>query len=615
MGGGAICLFAFVLSAVLFSGCDSGDESPESEHVGNVSGTVVVNSSANNNDGCLVCIAGTSYMATTAADGTFTISNVSAGTDYALKVAVNGLFETWKTVSVAAGETVDAGTRYVWTDGKQLFEGEVSMTAQSDGNHFVVAVPENCVRVQVMRRTAHSDEGFVTSYNLMAKTVETIPAGSVELVDCYVETGKEYEYWIDLENKNSEQFASEPKILKTVSGFGEMDIENTPAATFANDKITVTTLPEFAPSEIPAGFERVFSNESIRYYREDPDGSEVYATAYLKKAGESLSFSNAAQLAGKMFAFYGFRYGVNKDDEYGCRHQMWRYIKKGNVPETITFGGSGISDDDPAKFALVAGKDGITASFVNFCSAYRIKLERFEDGFKRAAVQFEGRSKDYTLKTNGSLSSSLSTSYTAISVSQMTDYYVVPGETYTYKLTFHTRNGTVYSSSEKTITAVGGLLKGGDIQAELKLRLVDKDAEKTTVSPTTGENVPAAVVYVDEETVTNAVAEYHSDSLSKQWKFLVNPAGSSGYNEYGLKTEWYRDDKDEEVARRYAVIAPKVSALANYGTESIISGLLLLLSDYSNNGYVAWYYIYADNPQFTYGDGFGTDGTFTLSER
>lgn len=606
-----ICLFAFVLSAVLFSGCDSGDESPESEHVGNVSGTVVVNSSANDNDGCLVCIAGTSYMATTAADGTFTISNVPAGTDYALKVAVNGLFETWKTVSVAAGETVDAGTRYVWTDGKQLFEGEVSMTAQSDGNHFVVAVPENCVRVQVMRRTAHSDEGFVTSYNLMAKTVEIILADSVELVDCYVDDGKEYEYWIDLENKNSEQFASEPKILKTVGGFGEMGIENTPAATFANDKITVTTLPEFAPAKIPAGFERAVSSESIRYYKKDSDGNKVYATAYIKDtpAGTPLSFSNAAQLAGETFVLDGFRYGVNKDDEYGCRHQMWRYIKKGDVPKTIAFSGSSSSDDDPAKFALVAGENGITASFVNFCSAYRIKLERFEDGFKRPAVQFESRAEG--------MNGNSFVSYTAISVSRMTDYYVVPGKTYIYKLSFFSKDGDVYGTSEKEITAVGGLLKDGDIQAEMKLRLVDKDAEKTTVSPTTGENVPAAVVYVDEETVTDAsTVTKHVANLSEEWRFFVNPVGSSGgYSDYRLKTEKYFYEEGEEVERRYAVISPSVSARANYGTMSIINGLELRLTDLSNRNYVASYYVYANNSKFSYDGDFNQDGTFTLSER
>ena len=63
---------------------------------GSISGKITLDNSADNNTGFVIFAAGTSYMATTAADGTFLISGLPAGTDYQIVVMKGNYIYLWK---------------------------------------------------------------------------------------------------------------------------------------------------------------------------------------------------------------------------------------------------------------------------------------------------------------------------------------------------------------------------------------------------------------------------------------------------------------------------------------------------------------------------------------
>lgn len=69
--------------------------------VGNLNGTVTLDSSENGNAGFSIYIGGTSYIAKTGNNGQFTISDIPAGTDYEVYIEIGTFSKFWKKCSVA----------------------------------------------------------------------------------------------------------------------------------------------------------------------------------------------------------------------------------------------------------------------------------------------------------------------------------------------------------------------------------------------------------------------------------------------------------------------------------------------------------------------------------
>jgi hypothetical protein len=97
--------------------------------VGSIKGKVILDGTTMGNGGFLVFVTGTSYMAITADDGSFVISDVPAGDNYAILVMKGSYTGAWKYAKVTGGEEFDLGTKDISTtdvgSGGLVWKGEL----------------------------------------------------------------------------------------------------------------------------------------------------------------------------------------------------------------------------------------------------------------------------------------------------------------------------------------------------------------------------------------------------------------------------------------------------------------------------------------------------------
>jgi hypothetical protein len=85
--------------------------------VGRISGTVTIGGNATGNDGFLVFIASTSYMAVTDSAGKFTISDVPVGTGYQILIMKGNYVTLWSTdTEVSTGATTPLGSKTLYAE-------------------------------------------------------------------------------------------------------------------------------------------------------------------------------------------------------------------------------------------------------------------------------------------------------------------------------------------------------------------------------------------------------------------------------------------------------------------------------------------------------------------
>jgi hypothetical protein len=88
--------------------------------VGSVTGQITVDGEVSGNLGFLVCVAGTSYMAVTADDGTFTINDIPAGNGYFFTIIKGNFIAMWDTVP----QTVNARETTTLSPNPRLINGD-----------------------------------------------------------------------------------------------------------------------------------------------------------------------------------------------------------------------------------------------------------------------------------------------------------------------------------------------------------------------------------------------------------------------------------------------------------------------------------------------------------
>lgn len=78
--------------------------------VGSLKGKIILDGTDDGNLGFIVFVAGTSYLSITDSDGSFTISDIPAGSENKILVMKEDFVKHWKVVDVKAFETTDLGT-------------------------------------------------------------------------------------------------------------------------------------------------------------------------------------------------------------------------------------------------------------------------------------------------------------------------------------------------------------------------------------------------------------------------------------------------------------------------------------------------------------------------
>lgn len=135
---GAVCLSSVTVTALEVSDV----EDLVLTATGKVSGKVNWNGQSKGNGGITVYIAGTSYMAFTAEDGTFVITGVPAAEGYQLFLVAEKKTYSWKTLSVVAKQDNPAGT-YDNTNGYPSVTPHVTAETDPNGIKFTVRFPDD----------------------------------------------------------------------------------------------------------------------------------------------------------------------------------------------------------------------------------------------------------------------------------------------------------------------------------------------------------------------------------------------------------------------------------------------------------------------------------------
>ena len=105
--------------------------------VGSIAGRVALNNQATGNSGFFVCVVGTSYMAITDDEGSFTISGVPAGKNYLIIITKGSYVDYWSMTAqtVTGGETTTLATKVITAD--DINTAQVAVTIGSNGNWFI----------------------------------------------------------------------------------------------------------------------------------------------------------------------------------------------------------------------------------------------------------------------------------------------------------------------------------------------------------------------------------------------------------------------------------------------------------------------------------------------
>jgi hypothetical protein len=105
---------AVTTNVTVTAGSRAAAEDLQLTPVGSLSGRIKLDNKDNGNLGFLVFIAGTSYMAITKDDGTFTISGIPAGSDYEVVIMKGNYTTVWTTgQSISGGQSASLGDKTI----------------------------------------------------------------------------------------------------------------------------------------------------------------------------------------------------------------------------------------------------------------------------------------------------------------------------------------------------------------------------------------------------------------------------------------------------------------------------------------------------------------------
>ena len=134
-----IIVYVFSILFLVFSGCKMTDDLSSDSISGSITGRLKLDNKNTGNFGFLVCVAGTSYMAISTDDGTFTINDVPAGDGYLVIIMKGNYNEFWSDtpLSVTGGKTST-----LYPDPKILNSANVNgqnseITIGENGNWFI----------------------------------------------------------------------------------------------------------------------------------------------------------------------------------------------------------------------------------------------------------------------------------------------------------------------------------------------------------------------------------------------------------------------------------------------------------------------------------------------
>ena len=200
---------------------------------GSLSGTLSV--TGGEAAGSLVGVAGTSYMAFVAEDGSFTISGIPAGT-VKLCVMTNGKYQAFDTEYTVDGKTVaKAGTINVNIESEGSDSGLTYITAYPTerGIYFSGTIPSNITYTDTSSANSFADancsivvresQSGITMHKDWSRNADRYD--SWNLTYPFVETDKKYNFTVEVSWKNY-IFYSEKIEITATGGLGEYRIEN-----------------------------------------------------------------------------------------------------------------------------------------------------------------------------------------------------------------------------------------------------------------------------------------------------------------------------------------------------------------------------------------------------
>lgn len=149
---------------------------------GSISGTVSVDNSTNGNGGCLVFIAGTSYMAMTDTTGAYTITGVPADKTYTMMVLKDGKTITGNSVTVRAHTNITADAISITTEQPTpepepqfgILKGQLFITNGSteDSEGWIAFIPGTALMTPVSSAGVYEFENVPAGVNYVVTVLK-----------------------------------------------------------------------------------------------------------------------------------------------------------------------------------------------------------------------------------------------------------------------------------------------------------------------------------------------------------------------------------------------------------------------------------------------------------